>query len=401
MDRDAVVVGGGILGLMVAVLLAEEGRQVDVFVSPQPEPRSDSQRNHSWLQSGLLYPGNIISRRMYYDGLGLLDHFVVPHPTKQGIFRFSSSKEVEVFLAHAKEVQLLGKVEEVSDAEARRELGAFYQPGCFHFRVPDAPFPEAEVMERARSRARVLGVRFWESRVDIEPDPASETGYVLVTENQRIIPRLTVVCAGAGTPRLLSGLNIQHPLVVNQSVLLVIKEVGAMRVPLLADRTTGLTVVAWDTREIPPRGRLVVGAGDRRELGLKEQDLVRKVRPSEQDSLIRLLPSDLPLTRGNHRFTAGQKTDVVMNGKSQVAPWVHACEDFPGLIFAIPGKATLAFAVAQRILDLVSEDLRQKHGPAGDPSPGFEPPPDSTFEATIHSHHHPEFDNLDDREEED
>ncbi len=391
-DREAVVVGGGILGLMVAVLLAEEGRQVDVFVSPQPEPRSDSQRNHSWLQSGLLYPGNIISRHMYYDGLAMLDHFFVTPPAGRGIFRFSSKKEAEGFLAHAREIKLLGKVEEIPDAEALRGIGVFYQPGCFHFRVPDAPFPEAQVMELARSRARLLGVRFYESRVEIEPDPTSETGYVLVTENQRVIPRLTVICAGAGTPRLLESLKIQHTLVVNQSVLLVIYDVGAMRVPLLADRTSGLTVVAWGAKEIPPRGRLVVGAGDRRELALEEQDVVRRIKRWEQDFLIDLLPPELYLSKGNHRFTAGQKTDVLMNGKSQVAPWIHSCENFPGLIFAIPGKATLAFSLAQGVLDLANPNRAQNHGPFGDHTTGSE---------VIHSHHHPEFDNLNDGEEED
>lgn len=395
--RDTVIVGGGLLGLTVAARLAEEGRLVDVFVSPEPDPRSDSQRNHSWLQSGLLYPGTIIARSMYYDGLAMLDHFGVPAPAKRGLFRFSTLAEADAFLAHAKEIRLESKIEEVSYGEAQSRLGIFYRPNCFHFSVPDAPFPEALVMELARSRATLLGARFRESRVKIERDSSSENGYVLVTEEERILPELAIVCAGAGTPKLLQSLDIPHPLVVNQSVLLVITDAVGIRTPLLADRTSGLTVVVWDAQEIPPRGRIVVGASDRRVLAAAEEDTVRKVLDEERNSLVNLLPPALRLTEENHRFTAGQKTDVFADGKVRVSPWVHVCPDLPGLIFATPGKATLSFWVAQRILDLVAEQGNNRSS-CNPPEPS-EPPPGASFEVPIRSHHEPEFDGLDERGE--
>jgi len=360
--HDVVVVGSGLLGLLVAEQLTSKGRRVEVLVSPGPDPRSDSQRNHSWLQSGLLYPGNIHARKMYYDGLEMLDHFGFSAPIKRGIFRFSCQEEVDAFLGHAEKIRLRGQVKDIPDVEARYRLGVFFQPGHFHFEVPDAPFPEAELMEAARARASRLGATFHQCRVDLKRDESSTNGYVVVAGHRRLVPRTTIVCAGAGTPKILRDLDLPHPLVVNQSVLLVIEGATGVRVPLLADRTTGFTLVTWDARESPPRGRLVVGAAERRLVSTEGEDIDRRTQSDEEDFLLRLIPSSLNIEKRMYRFTPGQKTDVLVEGRSTVAPWVHAPTQFPGLILGTPGKATLAFAVAKQILARIEAEIREVSG---------------------------------------
>jgi glycine/D-amino acid oxidase-like deaminating enzyme len=389
-ERDVVVVGGGLLGLLVAEQLAQRHRSVEVLVSPRPDPRSDSQRNHSWLQSGLLYPDNEHARKMYSDGLEMLESFGYPPPTKGGVFRFSSEQEVKVFFDHANKIKLRGKVKEISDDEARTRLGVFYQRGCFHFEVPDAPFPEAALMELARARARAFGAQFRECYVTFERDERAANGYVVVAGGQRMAPTTTISCAGAGTPGLLRALNLAHPLTVSQSVLLVIDDATQIRVPLLADRTSGLTVVSWNRFDSPPRGRLVIGAAERRSLPPEAEDLDRRILPSEEAFLRSLLPPGLNVEKRMQRFTSGQKTDVLVDGRPTIAPWVYAPKEFPGLVFGTPGKATLAYAVAQRILSHIEQP--SKPGGANPGEGSGEPPPGTLWHAPIRGHHEPEYD---------
>ena len=391
--RDVVVVGGGLLGLLVAEQLASKNRDVDVLVSPRPDPRSDSQRNHSWLQSGLLYPGNISARRMFYDGLEMLDHFGYPRPDKHGIFRFSSEREVEIFLSHASEIRLRRKVREVRDNEARRLLGPFYQPNHFHFEVPDAPFPEASLMETARKRAKQLGVRFNECYVELERDESAQNGYVVLAGDERVAPENTLVCAGAGTPKLLRSLDLAHPLVVNQSNLLVLSDISVLGTPLFADRTTGLTVISWRVSEGSSRGRLVIGANDRRRLPAEGEDLDRRILPLEEEFLLSLLPQGWDVAKQLGRFTPGQKTDLLVDGKPVVAPWINAPEEFPGLVFGTPGKATLAFGVAQRMAARV-ERAESSHAP-----PLTKPLLETEWKAPIRAHHESYFDKPEKRED--
>jgi glycine/D-amino acid oxidase-like deaminating enzyme len=329
---------------------------------------------------------------MYYDGLSMLDHFGYPAPVKRGVFRFSSEQEVKAFLAHAAEIRLGGKIREIKDNEARNRLGVFFQPGRFLFEVLDAPFPEADLMETARARATAAGARFQQCRASLERDSSAKNGYVVVADDQRIAPITTIVCAGAGTPKLLRALNLPHPLAVQQSVLLVIDDATAVRVPLLADRTTGLTVVSWNARECPPRGRLVVGAGEKRLLLPEDEDLRRRTLPSEEAFLLSLLPKELDVNKRMHRFTPGQKTDVLVNGRPTIAPWIHAPEEFPGLIFGTPGKATLAFVVAQHILSQV--EVNESNGATGlDSGRGpDEPLPGPRWKARIRAHFEDDYD---------
>src|SRR5262245_62091902 len=105
-DCDLAIVGGGILGLAVAMLASFRGNSVHVYrLSNQGKPRAEPLRNQGWLQSGLMYidkiapkpwlgdptyaPGRVLAQQMYRAGLSMLDDLNIPRPeiTQRGILR--------------------------------------------------------------------------------------------------------------------------------------------------------------------------------------------------------------------------------------------------------------------------------------------------------------------------
>jgi glycine/D-amino acid oxidase-like deaminating enzyme len=360
-EREVVVVGGGILGLFSALALREQGFDVEVFVSPLPEPRTDSQRNHAWLQSGLLYGPDLESARsMYLAGREMLEHVGAQLPSTRGVFRFPGEDEAREFEMKARHLRLYEQIRRLPDGEAEQLLGIFYQPGKVQYQVPDTPFDERYVMESARRQALALGVRFLEGHVAALPSSQTPSGYLLKINGRTVIPQVCVVCAGAGTPTILEGLGIEHPLLLNQSALLVFDGAEGLSIPLLADRESGLAVVRWSSAQVPPYGCLVVGGADRRILSADEGCVRRKVEPAQIEQLIKLLPPQL--RDQSFRVTAGHKTDCLRGNQPTVDPWIHAPDRFPGLLFATPGKATLSFRTALAVVRTVNKCIQDSQG---------------------------------------
>lgn len=117
-STETAVVGSGILGLLVAAHLAEGGREVTVVAGRERVdqiPRRDSQRNHMWLQSGLLYVdalGPDFAMSMWDDGARLLEYVALSRPRDGGVFRFSSLASADRFRGLIRQCRL--------DAHARR-----------------------------------------------------------------------------------------------------------------------------------------------------------------------------------------------------------------------------------------------------------------------------------------
>jgi hypothetical protein len=85
------------------------------------------------------------------------------------------------------------------------------------------------------------------------------------------------------------------------------------------------------------------------------------------------------------RVIAGYKTEACdAEGKSSVRHWLGEWPDYPHLIAAVPGKATQALYVAERILDRLLED-----GPQPPVLPNTNAPPgdESGYIPRLHHHH--------------
>jgi glycine/D-amino acid oxidase-like deaminating enzyme len=393
-ESELVVLGGGLVGLLTALFVSEStSLNVCVYADDAPEPRTDSQRNHAWLQSGLLYVGAdiVAARHMYLSGRMMHVHLGFRPPSARGVFRYDAEGPVDAFFAHAKQIRLESEIRQLSEREAKVSLGKFFEKGKLNFEVPDSPFNISALMSAARDRAKDRGVSFRVDRIRVERNEAAPCGYTLRSSHGELRPRITVVCAGSATPAILDCLGLDHPLVVNRSSLLVLPSAEGMRAPLLADRSSQIAVVRHGIS--PSQGRIVVGNRDRT-LVDPGNGLERNLTKEEHEQLMNCVPLDLR-TPGI-RATACHKTDCRRkDGKATVDYWVESFSEYPGLIFATPGKATMAYHTAKLVRDKVMKANR-RNGFAQSNANSNVVPPGTDWHEPILSHFHPAFDEMDD-----
>lgn len=378
---DVAVVGSGILGLLVAKRIADSGRRVVVFGGrelPGTIPHRDSQRNHTWIQSGLLYApeyGAAFATAMWGDGLRLLECAAMGRPPSGGVFCFPTADSADSFHELAADCRLDGEIALLRQSEARASLGPMFQEGYRYFRVPDAPFPEQELMERLYRLAIASGrVQFLLD--DVSLDHTSCGRVTVRASDTTFSPHTTVLCAGCGTPRLLAQVGVTAPLRVVRSPLLRIYDehraptsFGMIKTSLVVDRNSGLAIVRAPMRSTR-HCCTIIGDRQRTELPAAAATRNRIVTYDERRKLLALLPPTLADLAANSPATAGHKTEARLpDGASTVAPWVESYETvgLPGLIAALPGKATLALRAADQVLALV-QGRRTERGPRTEPA---------------------------------
>lgn len=404
-QRELVIVGGGILGLMVAHVAYRRGfRDITVYEDPGPlKLNSDTLRNHAWLQSGLLYAkSNFEAAKTLSEwGKRMLEEFGYLVPDAKGIFRFSDDggESEREFKERVGRLQLSDDVRRLSQDQARNALGLFFLPGYIHYLVPDTPFDEAFLLHIARQRAIARRMHLRKAQISLLKRPDSNQGFVIQVGDRDIVEsRYTVLCAGAGLPTLLGQLGLAHPLAVFRSALLRIGNGNVLRAPLLVDisedrPSSGLSVIQHNPLTVRPKGCIVVGSKDR--VRLRPNEVARRrVTRQEADDLRRLVPSLLrPSRRSSTRFVAGHKTEACdANGKPSVEPWISPFEEYPGMVAAVPGKATQALYVAEKVLDRLKGKRDRSNRKA--PAPLLPLPPGESSDYIPRMHHHEDFDGV-------
>ncbi|MDR3403464.1 MAG: FAD-dependent oxidoreductase [Chthoniobacter sp.] len=395
------IVGGGILGVLIAFLAAARGYAVRVVRMGDGEvPRADSLRNHAWLQSGLLYGselGRAIRRQMRLSGVGLLEMFGLPVPVERGIFGLKDETEAAQLLANAEELNIASCVDRIPDGEAKRQAGEFYVSGRPYFWVPDAPFEEGGIMAAARDQAKANGAEFAnvDRPVKLRRDESSPCGVAVDIGGCWPGSQIVILAAGSRTRSLLNQIGVDRNLVVSQSPLLVTPTCAPLRVPLYVDRKTGLSVVRHAPSSSHPNGCLVIGNTHRREIPSSAVEQRRELNDKDLQSLGDLLPPRIRkaiLTAKGTRYTAGHKTEICRPGMGcTVEPWIEAIEEYPGLFAAIPGKATMALYTAENVLDRVDEFFRRT-APAVIANPPIPFPTNTPWDGRIPLHHEKEYD---------
>lgn len=352
-----VVVGGGILGSIVGHLAAIAGFETVVYrVGDALRPEADSLRNHGWLQSGLLYAGDRheVAARMRWSGRRMLRKYGLAPPTARGIFRVANEAAADALLADARSIRLQGQVERLSESENRRILGPFHLPGRPCFSVPDAPFNQAQLLQEVRREGAKDGARYRDVKEPVSLKPVGTGRFILCTPDGELQPDATVVAAGCATSSLLLPLGIRAPLAVYRSPLLNMRADALLQeTPLFVDRSTALSAVRHESTSW---GGNVLVVGDRtRSLMPPAEPMIRKITRAEEESLLLLLPPDIRPTRDVCRGTAGFKTEGFNDdGESSIEPWIFAPPEWPSLLAAVPGKATMSLATAEAVIRRVT-----------------------------------------------
>jgi len=270
-------------------------------------------------------------------------------PLTRGVFRFGTQEAADDFEEHAHSLALSEKVKRLTEEASRRLLGAFHVNGSHCFRVPDTVFDEAALMDSARLAARGAGVKFEQGQATLARSDSAKNGYELLVGNRRVEASAVALCAGAGLPELLAQLGLDHPLRTYLSPLLCIACPSPLRVPLLVDRSADISVAVHRSRG-NRRGRtLVIGNRSRRPVSNPSDPDSRNVLDTEKVALLKAIPAVFHKIE-RRWFTGGFKTEAQRQGRSSVDPWVYKSEKYPGLVAAVPGKATLSLYTAEEIL---------------------------------------------------
>jgi glycine/D-amino acid oxidase-like deaminating enzyme len=408
-DTDCIVLGGGSVGTLVAMLCAEQGYRCLVFrLSDQGRPEAESLRNQAWLQSGALFTRvkgeeiipSKLSLRLRTQGRRLLSLLNLPEEGSRGLVRFpeGAASEIETFIEDARELGLGRVVRRVADTDARRLTGPLYRKDTVCVEVPDAPFDEAGLLVTARARARAGGAQFIEvdSPVVLEPDPEAPQWRLVIGGEHFRAPRL-VLAAGIGNLKLLEGLGVEHDLSVRRTPLLVIPRTERVEAPILIDRSLKLAVARHGARARPPSGCLVAGVAVA--TPLPSSDLANRQIPREEWEKIyaALPPAFQPDQRAGHRFTCGY--EVMREGPNRVRKEdliVERVNGFKNLVLALPGRATLAYRTAE----LVLEQLAMTAAAPTEKVPSTDWAGAGQWTGPIHLHHQSIYDGMDERVEE-
>jgi glycine/D-amino acid oxidase-like deaminating enzyme len=404
---DVAVVGGGILGLALAAVTAQQGYHVILFrLSDQGRPRADTLRNQGWLQSGLMYVGHYgaehdanrvkgraLAARMRAAGRDMLrDLRLPPIPeTEYGIYRLADDEQAAKLEADAKELRIKG-VKKLADVDViRSRLGPVYDDGGVYYQIPDLPFPEAKVLRRLREWAIRDGAILIQVDAPLRMIASGEStsGVELVFQGSRVRSGITIAAAGAGNHALLSELGIDTKMEIQQTPLLVVHNTLSILAPLFADRFRGFSFVRHNAEpDTLPDGALVIGTRAARFVPYVTPDS-RVINDQDIETFSRHVPpAFLPLIEQG-RFTAGFEVVPHRDLKlPYVAPWLQWYPEFPALLMAMPGRATMGVSVARQILEQIKQRL--------------EPPPSGRRPSTdgpqwgddifMHFHRHYDFD---------
>lgn len=357
-----VIVGGGILGSALAAIAAGAG--LDPLVLRRPDvsaPQADTLRNQGWLQSGIMYPIKHFSSedayrafadRTFFAGRELLRMCGLPVPGAGGLLGVNSEFHLEQLNRKRQLLRLTDDdFAQLEKAEAQRLMGSHFQEESTYFRIPDGPFDEAAVLEHLRSEATANGAMFCEVDEPVRLERSSDSVKVHF-EGREIVTSTAVVTAGAGSFSLLAQCGIALNGHLQRTPLFVGEAPEDMPAPIVVDLGAGFSAVRHSRGDTMPAA-VVMGT---RTKGQHEGVPERVVSMAEQVSFTRDVPDGFKPSLFNGRYTAGYEVIPEREtGVSAYEPWL--LEDGP-LLFASPGRATVAGMAAQSVFESVMDRRR-------------------------------------------
>lgn len=362
LDLDFVIVGGGMLGTVIAAQASQLGYRVLVLrQGDNAVPRADTLRNQGWLQSGLCYPLRAFDNESEYRtvagdtfrrGRELLVSCGLPLPTGRGVARVSGKGRTE--LQFKADLLRMGESDfrRLESDEARRIVGALYEGDSEYFLLPDTPFDEAAVLQHFRALAQEHGARFVEFDA---PVTFERHGVVVRIRSGDLLLEspLTLVAAGAGSLELMRQVGVDPLATLRRTPLLVHSGGQGLECSIFVDHVRKFSIVRHTggaTRE----GAVVVGTNVRTRQAPFVRPEERRIPTEEVASFERQLPHPLqPLVRTG-RFTAGY--ELIPVEKTEYEVWV---QDYGNVVLASPGRATLALGARDVVLPLMLRKLAE------------------------------------------
>ncbi|HEY6249614.1 MAG TPA: FAD-binding oxidoreductase [Candidatus Angelobacter sp.] len=396
---DIAVIGGGILGVILARLAAERGWRTVLFrMSDARTPNADTLRNQSWLQSGLRYIriDKVLATKMWVHGRRMHEFFAMKPPEGHGVIQVGSDEEAAAIYEDAEELGVRSQIRELAPEAARLLLGPLHCKSGVAFETPECPFEEALLLNEARETARAAGAELREvsEPVELLPIPQLNPSHRLRVDGREIEAGVTVLAAGAGNVPLLKSLSRTMRLELRQTPLLVVPGEPLIQCPILLDRSAGLSVVAHRPGTCRSDGCMVIGTDVLEESVEYCLPAMRRVGAPIREDFCRKLPSCIRERLAQARFTAGQEPIPYKDGVrlQAIGPWIETVDGHPDVIVALPGRATLALHAAESVVEKISSDAPKAKTHDSCTLPGE----DWSNRIKIHMHYEEQYDGMND-----
>jgi glycine/D-amino acid oxidase-like deaminating enzyme len=360
---DIAIIGGGILGVILARLTAEQGLRTVVFRrSDLDVPNADTLRNQSWLQSGLRYvrASKVLAEKMRTHGRRMHEFFGLKPPDGRGIIQVGSEVDAAQLYEDAAALGVRSAIRELPPNTARSLLGPLHRKEGVAFETPESPFEEAVLLHEARETARAAGARFREvaNPVKLLPFPTRIPSHRIQVDGEEMEVGTTILAAGAGNIALLECVSSDLRVELRRTPLLVMPGKPVIHSPILLDRSAGFSVVAHPPDTCRLDGCMVIGTNVHEENVAHNDPEIRQIGEKAQQDVYDRLPACLQQRFERSRFTAGLEPIPFSNGKPlpAVAPWVECINGHPDIIASFPGRATLALHAAELVMDKLLPD---------------------------------------------
>jgi hypothetical protein len=298
--------------------------------------------------------GRTLSAQMYAAGVNMLTTLQLPLPSEEdrAVIRLRTEEEGRTLEEDAEFLRIDG-VRPLDTELARQRLGGIFEDGIF-YSLPDAPFPEAAVLTRLRDAAQRFGAEVLQlsSPSTLVRDANCESGVRIDCDGCEIFSKVAVAVAGAGNWRLLRDLEIVSAMRLRQTPLLVLHESFTNQAPIFVDRVREFSFVQHSADGLGlPNGALVIGTSVHGYVEFQLPDR-RHIEPEDCRKFAEYLPPVIRDKISSGRFTAGY--EVVPDErlrKQYFEPWMEWVDGFPGLLQAMPGRATMGMFVGQQVFE--------------------------------------------------
>lgn len=384
------VIGGGIVGAIAADYFSELGHSLLLLrVNDGRDPQADTLRNHGWWHTGPWYwlkwdksPHLLTALRQW--GREMLRRYQITPAPGPAIFSTDDPERAQLLQDKARQLRYPIKI--YTEEEAKELVCV---PSIYNLDVQDRPFSPANVIRMARNNARRKGAQLRDlsvkDRVRLVRDPHSPSGFVVHAGGYVIEAGLTILSAGAGTPAMLEQLDLEHPISVSRSILVVTPSHHLWETTVSGNMDTGLTIVRHDS-DLSPTGSFEVIGGKGR-VPIEGDIWTQRVpTPAEIENLFKQFPAALlkEVEQAGYEVIAGLKTEALdEKGESQAVPYVEVIDrdGIKNLVVALPGKATFGLYTVHRVAqecglaegDYALDEKTGGSGSGGDQSPSALP----------------------------
>lgn len=374
---DVMIIGGGILGLVLANKLSKCDSINSAVIVSSDDFHTASLHNQSWLQSGGLYDLDDkeqlkVAELCIMHGRKLVEMLNIQMLRGCGIMALKDQKEAEKKIKFFERFGF--KSDSFNSTQIAKVLGydfssspQFTPDTCF-IRTPDQPFPEGDLLRFCEDSLRIAKFNFstLKGRAILEKHSLAPNGYIVKVNNQTYCPSYLFIMAGLNTKHLLQPLGLDNTVTLSarRCVLMKSSFITDLKVPIFIDKLSNTNINT--VKDLRGNIAYLLGDSQSKPVSMLDRAIEQQVNQADKEQFIENFCSKTfyphlrtrlePLINDNSNFSVCFKVE-----NQSYLPWIYESNilapEFPNIFIAGPGKATLAYYTAHELIKKANINL--------------------------------------------